>query len=241
MMQGVNTAASGMIADEQWQQILANNLAQIDTIGYRSESAVLGSFPQVLLSRSGAQPAALQVVSMGTGLVATVPSLVEGPLQQTGQPLDVAIQGQGFFAVQAPKGVLYTRAGNFSLDAQGMLVTPQGYQVLSTAGTPIQAGAGAQINPNGTITYQGKTAGQIAVFSPTSGQIADVGGGFFQATGAVPRLANPQLAPGYLEGSNVSAPEVLGAMIQVLRHFEAGQTFLNQDTTTLDQFIQVAS
>ncbi|MDA8345032.1 MAG: flagellar hook-basal body protein [Thermaerobacter sp.] len=241
MLRGINTVTSGMMADESWQQILANNLAQIDTPGYRSETAVIGSFPQVLLSRTGSQPTTLQTVSLGAGLVATVPNLTEGALQATHNPLDVAIVGQGFFAVQSPTGVLYTRAGNFSLDAQGRLVTPQGYYVLSTAGTPIQAGGGAQIGQDGTVSYQGKAAGRIAVFNPASGQIADAGGGFFQATGAVPPLATPQLAPGYIEGSNVSAPEVLGAMIQVLRHFEAGQQFLNQDATTLDRFIQVAS
>ncbi len=241
MLRGINTAAAGMMADEQWQQILANNFAQSDTIGYRSETAVIGSFPQVLLSRTGPNAATMQVVSEGTGLVTTVPNLSEGALQQTGQPLDVAIQGSGFFAVQSPGGVLYTRAGHFTLDAQGNLVSPQGYFVLSTAGTRIQAGPGATIGPGGAVTYQGKAAGQIAVYNPTSGQIADAGGGYFQATGAVPVLATPQFAPGYLEGSNVSAPEVLGAMIQVLRHFEAGQQFLNQDATTLDRFIQVAS
>jgi flagellar basal-body rod protein FlgF len=241
MLRGINTATAGMMADEQWQQILANNLAQSDTVGYRSETAVLGSFPQVLLSRLGPNPSALGTVSVGTGLVTTVPNLSEGALQQTGQPLDVAIQGPGFFGVQSPNGVLYTRAGHFALDAQGNLVTPQGYFVLSTAGTKIQAGPGATVSPDGSITYQGKPAGQIAVYNPTSGQIVDTGGGYFQATGAVPLLQTPQLAPGYLEGSNVSAPEVLGAMIQVLRNFEAGQQFLNQDATTLDRFIQVAS
>ncbi len=241
MLQGINTATAGMMADEQWQQILANNLAQSDTTGYRSETAVLGSFPQVLLSRTGAQPATLQTVSEGTGLVATVPDMSEGALQQTGQPLDVALSGPGMFAVQGPSGVLYTRAGHFTLDANGSLVTPQGYRLLSTAGTPIQAGPGAAIGSDGTVTYQGKTAGQIGVFAPTTGQLADAGGGFFQATGSVAPQGTPQLSPGYLEGSNVSAPEVLASMIQVLRHFEAGQQFLNQDAATIDRFTQVAS
>lgn len=242
MLRAINTVTSGMMADEQWQQVLANNLAQANTPGYRSENAVLGSFPQALLVRTGPQSGPLQTVSLGAGLVATVPSLTEGPLQATQNPLNVAIQGQGFFAVQTPQGVRYTRAGDFSLDAQGHLVTPQGYLVLSTALTPIQAGPGAQISVGGQVTSPGGGAGQvIGVWNPAAGQIADVGGGFFSASGAVPALSTAQLVPGYLEGSNVSAPEVLGQMIQVLRQFEAGQQFLNQDSATLDRFIQVAS
>lgn len=241
MLRGIETASSGLIADEAWQQVLANNLAQLNTPGYKSETAVIGSFQQLLIQRTGPAGATLGAQSAGTSVVATVADFSQGPLQQTGNPLDVAIQGNGFFAVQTPQGLRYTRAGAFSLDAQGNLVTPQGYLVLGSRGQPLKAGVGASIGPDGSLSDRTGVRGQLGIWSPAPGQLTDMGGGFFAAQGTVPPMSGAKLTPGFIEGSNVSAPEVLGAMIQVLRHFEAGQQFLNQDATTLDRFIQVAS
>ena len=240
MLRGIDTVSAGMVADEGWQQILANDLAQINTPGYKSETPVIGSFETLLVSRTGADSGAVGSQSGGAAIVATTTDWSEGALQQTGNPLDVALQGSGFFAVETPQGVRYTRAGDFSLDASGDLVTPQGYLVLSTAGTPLKAGSNAQIGPDGTLTSSTGTSGTIGVFNPALTSLVDTGGGIYQASGAVPLLTGAQLTPGALENSNVQAPEVLAAMIQVLRHFQAGQQFVTQDTATIDRFLQEA-
>ncbi len=240
MLRGIDAASAGMVADEGWQQILANDLAQLNTPGYKSETPVIGSFETLLISRTGQNPGAVGSQSGGAAIVAATTDWTEGALQPTGNPLDVAIQGSGFFAVQTPQGVRYTRAGDFSLDAAGDLVTPQGYLVLSTAGKPMKAGENPQIAPDGTLSSSSGTSGQIGIFTPALSTLTDTGGGLYQASGAAPLLAGARLTPGALESSNVQAPEVLAAMIQVLRHFQAGQQFVTQDTATIDRFLQEA-
>jgi len=240
VLRGIDAASSGMVADEGWQQILAGDLAQINTPGYKAETPVLGSFESLLVSRTGMDAGTVGSQSGGAAIVASVTNWSEGALQETGDPLDVALQGSGFFAVQTPGGVRYTRAGDFSLDASGQLVTPQGYLVLSTTGTPLKAGENAQIEADGTLTSASGNAGTIGVWNPALSSLTDQGGGLYAASGAVPLLQGAQLTPGALEGSNVQAPEVLAAMIQVLRHFQAGQQFVTQDTATIDRFLQEA-
>ncbi len=241
MLRGIDTVSAGMVADEGWQQILANDLAQLDTPGYKSETPVIGSFQTLLVSRTGQDAGQVGAQSGGAAIVATTTDWTEGALQETGNPLDVAIQGAGLFAVQTPQGVRYTRAGDFSLDASGDLVTPQGYLVVSTAGTPLKAGANAQIGPDGTLSSNSGSAGKVGVWNPALASLVDTGGGIYQATGTVPLLTGATLTPGALEGSNVQATDVLAAMIQVLRHFQAGQQFVSEDKNTIDRFIQEAS
>lgn len=238
MLRGIYQATSGLLSDEIWQRVLANNLAQMNTPGYLSETPVLASFGQVLTSVSGGAP--IGATSAGAAVFATVPNLQPGPISQTGNPLNAAITGQGFFAVDSPQGTLYTRAGAFSVDQQGYLVTPQGYLVLDQLGAPIRAGQNAQITSAGLVTSGGVQVGKIGVFNPTVSQLTDAGGGFFTATGTVATVANPTLVTGAVEQSNVSPADTLSAMIQVLRHFEAGQQYIHESTTTLDQFIGVA-
>lgn len=238
MLRGVYAATSGLLTDEVWQQVLANNLAQINTPGYRAEMPQVASFGQLLVSLSGTSP--IGTTSAGAAMLATVPDLQEGPLVQTGDPLNAAISGPGFFAVRGPQGTLYTRAGAFSVDQAGYLVTPQGYLVLDAAAGPIHAGPGAQITAAGLVVSGGVPVASVGVFNPALGQISDVGGGYFRAAGPVPAQATAVLVPGSIEQSNVSPAETLAAMIQVLRHFEAGQQYVHESTATLDRFIQVA-
>lgn len=240
MMRGIYEAASGLMTDETWQRVLANNLAQMNTPGYLQEIPKVGSFGSVLVTLSGGP--GIGLASQGATVSATVPDLTTGPVTVTGDPLNAAISGPGFFAVDTPQGTRYTRDGSFTLDEQGYLVTSQGYLVLNALGAPIQAGQGAQITPSGAVTAGsgGRKVGQIGIFNPGLQQITDAGGGLFQATGPVPFAAGATLVPGSIAQSNVSVPGTLAAMIQVLRHFEAGQQYVNTATSTLDGFIQVA-
>jgi len=240
-VRGIDTAATGLMTDEAWQQILANDFAQMNTPGFKSEMPVIGSFQTELLTRTGLDAGSVGSSSAGAAVVAQATDWSAGTLQQTGNPLDVAIEGSGFFAVQTPSGVRYTQAGDFSTDAAGDLVTPQGYLVLSSAGKPLQVGSGASIAPDGTVrTAAGAGVGQVGVWNPATASLTDTGGGLYSATGTVPLAKGAELATGVLEQSNVEPTEVLAAMIQVLRHFQAGQEFVSQDTSTIDRFLQEA-
>lgn len=239
MLEGLFLATSGLLADEGWQSVLSNNLANADTPGFKSQTAVVGSFGTLLLG-NGATGQAIGARSAGAALFETAPDLAQGSVLGTGDPLDVALQGPGFMAVQTPQGVFYTRDGALAVDSLGRLVTPGGALILGQNLQPIQAGQGAEISPDGTVTAGGRTVGKIGLFLPALGQLVDVGQSLFQAVGPVPVDRTTVLVPASLEASNVDPAATLAAMIRVLRQFEAGQTFIHQTTSTTDTFIQSA-
>lgn len=239
MLEGLSLATSGLLADERWQSVLAGNLANVDTPGFKSELAILGSAGSETLTNTSSG-AAIGSTSTGAALFETVPNLGEGTIQATGVPLDVALDGPGFMAVQTPGGIRYTRDGALSVDAGGALVTPGGYAVLGVGGRPIQAGPGAAIGPGGEVTVGGRTVGQIALFAPTLGQLTDVGQGLFQAQGAVARDTTTRLVTGSLEASNVDPAKALSGLLQVQTQFDAGQNLVKVITAATGTFIQVA-
>ena len=156
MDRGLYIAASGMLAEQIRQDQIANDLANASTPGYKGDRTAPRSFGDLLLAnpKSGAvvgpQSTAVQVDEIVT-------DFTPRPARDTGEPLDFAITGEGFFAVQTAQGVRYTRNGQFSLDPQGRLVTAQGNPVLDTAGRPITSADG-KVDP--------RTLGVVALTNP---------------------------------------------------------------------------
>ncbi|HEY8530819.1 MAG TPA: flagellar hook-basal body protein, partial [Limnochorda sp.] len=172
MLRGLYTAASGMLAQAARLDLESNNLANAATTGYKADQAELLSFPTMLLRRVGGKdgepeplhPLGIEmrtrpdgldrlpfreapvVGPLGTGVYVegTFTSFRQGPLRDTGNPLDLALEGPGFFAVETPGGVRYTRAGSFRLDAEGYLADQTGNRVLGVDG-PIQVGQAATV------------------------------------------------------------------------------------------------
>ena len=130
MLRGLYTAASAMVAQTARQDVYANNLANVNSVGFRRGETVLGQFPADLLAAVGAAGQA------SGGVAATMPGLdlTQGPLVSTDRPQDLALTGDAFFTVQTPKGQAYTRDGRFQLDAQRRLTTLQGNLVLGERG-----------------------------------------------------------------------------------------------------------
>ena len=154
MVRGVYTAASGMVAQQHRLDALANNIANANTTGYKRDVAVHKAFPELLLRRTGDEASvrwplrstprgsigpAPVVGRLGTGVeqneVFTI--FEQGSLQGTENPLDMALEGEGFFVVDTPNGSRYTRDGSFTIGPEGVLVTSQGYPVLGEDGLPI--------------------------------------------------------------------------------------------------------
>lgn len=155
MVRGVFTAASGMVAQQHRLDALTNNLANADTVGYKRDVSVQKAFPELLLRRMGDEGViqfpyrgepigsidkAPVVGRLGTGVEQNeVYTLFEqGAVQATENPFDMALEGDGFFAVETPGGERYTRNGSFTLGPEGILVTQQGYPVLGDNGEPIE-------------------------------------------------------------------------------------------------------
>lgn len=239
MFDGLFLATSGLLADEAWQSTLSNNLANLDTPGFKSETPIIGSFGDVLLANS-ASGAVIGSLSAGAGLFATVPDLTQGAIQSTGDPLDVALEGPGFMAVRTPQGVLYTRDGALGIDAAGHLVTDTGALVLDAAGQPITAGPGASIGADGTVSVDGKAVARIGVFALGLGQLTEVGKGLFQASGTPLPDTTTTFVPGSLEASNADPVTALSQMVAAMRQFEAAEHLLSQESQTRGSFIQAA-
>ncbi len=218
MISGLYTAASGMVAHLAKLDVLANNLANADTTGFKADIATVDP--------SGVSPLDLSGTTSPTGSV--YPGRLgldtsEGILKQTGNPLDLAIVGPGLFVVQTPQGERYTRDGSFTRDANGVLITSQGYQVLGTGG-PIT------IPPGGLrVDSQGQIAG-AASFRIVAGlegtSLVKEGANLWvvpQGAAAPADLPTPTIIQGHLESSNVSVVRSMVEMLATLRTYEAYQ------------------
>src|ERR1700749_1643582 len=139
MDRGLEIAASGMLTELVRQDALASDLANASTPGYKPEAVAQSSFGDVLLANTSTGRV---IGSFGAGaqIAKTSIDLTQGPLQSTGQPLDVALQGPGFLAVKTASGVLYTRDGQLDVDGKGTLITADGNPVLDLAGKTISIG-----------------------------------------------------------------------------------------------------
>jgi len=243
MIRALYSAASGMTAQQMNVDTIANNLANANTNGFKMRRTQF----QDLLYQSVVQPGAaagsqttipsgLQL-GLGTRPVANEIIFAQGNFQQTDNPLDVVIQGKGFFQVRRPSGeVAYTRAGGFQLDRDGNVVTSSGDPIEPQITIPSQAQT-ITIASDGTVSYTqpGQTATQVAGqiqlanFANPAG-LNSIGGNLFMPTDASgdPTVGNPggqeglgSLMQGYVEGSNVSIVEEFINMIVAQRSYEA--------------------
>lgn len=240
-MRALFTAATGMSAQQLRTDAIANNLANVNTTGFkRSQIAFQDLFYQTLRSAGAesttgaALPTGVQV-GHGVRLAGSSRVFTDGDRVRTGRDLDLAIEGDGFFQILKPTGeTLYTRAGNFELDRDGNVVTPQGYLMLPSIQVPIDT-VELTIVADGTVSalQSGSTApaivGQVdlARFANPAG-LRGLGGNLFAVTEASgdAELGTPDvdgfgaIGQGFLENSNVSVAEELVQLILAQRAFE---------------------
>jgi flagellar basal-body rod protein FlgF len=215
-------AASGASAQMTALDATANNLANATTPGYKADQAVFQEHLAQAMFAGKAQP------EMRYASVAAVaPDLRSGPLSVTQRPLDVAIDGDGYFKVQTPRGERYTRAGSFQLGPGGTLVTPLGYAVLDSGGSPIRLpldGGPADIGQDGAIRVDGEEVGQLSVvnFDEPRALVKD-GDTMFRATpqSGEAQPAQVPLQSGALELPNVSIVKGMTDLVSATRAFEA--------------------
>jgi len=223
MLEGLYSAAAGMAAQQQHMDAVANDLANVDTTGYKSLRV---GFRDLLYTQAG--KAAGTGVNVGAGARSDQlgRSLAQGALQTTGRMLDVAIAGQGFFQVRTANGkAALTRDGNFHLDANGRLVTSSGARVQPAITVP--AGTSddqVSIATDGTVNVAGKQVGKLRLVTVRSPEgLAPAGDNLFTTTaqsGAVRAATGTSLQQGYLEGSNVDMADAMVGMMDAQRGFE---------------------
>lgn len=215
----------------QEMQVVANNIANASTTGYKSDRAI---FAEYIVATGAEQPS----LSMGS-LSAHAFELGQGGLSFTGGQFDLAIQGEGFFTVETPGGPKLTRAGHFLLSADGTLVDAFGNAVLGNGGGPIQIPEEAStvtIASDGTVSANGQLIDQVGVVRP-EGQLLRASNTYFDAPGGFAPVEAPAVVQGALEQSNVSPVLEVARMIEVQRAYEAGQTLLEREDQRIAQVI----
>lgn len=224
MSGGIDLAEVAMTNDLTRLQVIGHNLANGATAGYRRDAAVATLFEPQL--------AASQQKLIATHADALVPRIETrtvqdaGTLRFTGNPLDVAIEDDSFFAVETPYGEAYTRDGAFQLDSAGRLVTAGGFPVMSTAGPLRLTTATPRIDKNGTVWEGEDYAGQLKLLRFTKPELLEKTGGnlFLRGTAQAEQMVEEgHLRQTYLENSNVSASQEMVQLMEVMRHFEASQ------------------
>jgi flagellar basal-body rod protein FlgG len=219
---GLYIAASGMQAEQVRQDQLANDLSNASTPGYKTDSSEQRSFGALLLANTATgQP--IGAINTGVGLGTPIVDMTPAPLQQTGQPLDFGIAGNGFFAVRTPQGVQYTRSGQFQANAQGLLVDDLGNQVLSQNGAPIAVSAAGTVTPS-----------SIGVFNVTGATTA----GNTLYTGAAAGPGSGSVRQGELEQSAVDPVKTMVNMITSLRTYQSGENAIQSIDGTMQESAQ---
>jgi flagellar basal-body rod protein FlgG len=248
MLKGIYTSASGMEAQHLKQEVLADNLANVNTSGYKAAKLVhkLGAEKTVFdLSNNES----IGKINNGTEIYDTSYNFEQGALRQTGNPLDLAISGSGFFSVQDNIGnIAYTRNGNFSINADGYLATQSGDLVLDSGYSPIFLGNDliSQINilNNGNIVINGEYRTVLRPFDIQSGTpiIKTENDKFVIAEGGAQPLSNETaiIKQGFVESSNVSAIKSSTDMIQITRTYEANHNALKTQMDSLDMLMRIA-
>jgi flagellar basal-body rod protein FlgG len=217
MDRGLYIAASGMLAEQARQDLIAHDLANASTPGYKPDRVASTSFGELLLAdTTTGRP--VGGLGLGTQIDRQVTDMSGGPLRDTGEPLDFAVEGEGFFAVQTAAGVRYTRDGKFSRSAAGTLVTASGDAVLGPNGAPVRVGADGRV-PSTAI-------GVVTLTNPTR-----QGENLF--TGTAGGAAAARVRGGALEGSAVDPGHTRVEMLGSLRAFEAGQRVITTIDSTL--------
>jgi flagellar basal-body rod protein FlgF len=237
MDSGYYAAMTGLLARTQALDTAAANLANAQTPGYRAEreyfrSVLLG--PDALNSQLG------QTVNHYGLLGGDRLNLAQGALQQTGNPLDLAVEGQGFFAVETAQGVRYTRDGSFHRSQAGMLVTQAGEPVLSAAGQSIPVPPGeVSVGANGVLSVSGGAVATVGVFTfPASAQLTAEGANRYVAPGGITATLSKDATvhEGALESANQDAVQGTLDLIVMQRQAEMMQKALTVFHTEFNKF-----
>ncbi|MBB6453987.1 flagellar basal-body rod protein FlgG [Salirhabdus euzebyi] len=267
MLRGFYTAAAGMVAQQRRQDVLSNNMANALTPGYKADQTTLRAFPELLIERMEANqipvknglkvPTSELIGRLNTGVYMqeTMPNFIQGPVKQTGMMTDLALSsgqvpdenGFLFFAVQNENGgTSYTRNGNFTVDAEGFLVSDQGYYVLDENGNQIQTNNDEfSVTQNGTIqTSNGATFSLGIVYHPNANELVKGANNLFEVQEGNEQPVNArnaagvtfQVQQGFLEQSNVDTGQTMTEMMSTYRMFELNQRVLR----AYDQNMEIA-
>lgn len=225
------TRQSGLVRE---LQVIAHNIANLSTTGFRREGVLFSEYVRGL----DRQEAPLSMAAAN----ARQTYLTQGGLTMTGGALDLAIEGPGFFLVETPDGERLTRAGHFSTDAAGEMVTADGHRLLDIGGAPVFVPADAgqiAIARDGTLSADGQPLARIGLVQPEDpAQLRRAGGTLHIPDGPLEPVTGAAILQGFLEESNVNPITEMARLIQVQRAYETGQKFLDREDERIRGVVQ---
>lgn len=235
MDSGYYAACTALASRTAALDTIANNLANASTPGYRAQHNI---FSAVLTSAGSAGSSSVSQAINNYGILSgTTLDRGQGALQKTGNPLDVAIQGSGFFVVQTANGQMYTRNGSFQVSGSGQLITPAGDPVMGDRGIVSMLPGPVSISPDGTISSNGAVAGKLKLVDFAAGtQLASAGGTYYSAPAKseTPSIGST-VQQGALENSNVNPVSSIVELITAQRTAEMMQRALTAFDSEMDK------
>jgi flagellar basal-body rod protein FlgF len=252
MVKSIYTPLSGALAQERVLELISNNLANVNTVGFKGDGVtfkLLEAEPEKNY-REPLPPANYKISLedvfplkgneiLHVGVADVQRDLSQGPAIETKNPTDLMIEGDGMFAVNTPEGIRYTRSGALGLSPDGVLMTSGGHPVLGEKGTVVLRANAFEVNSRGEIHQDGQLVDRIQLWSfADDKQLERTGNNYFFFGGpetARSQVAQPQIRQGFLEGSNVNAIKSLTAMIVAHRSFEAYQKAMSNYDKMMDK------
>ena len=224
------TRQSGLMRE---MRVIANNIANANTNGFRREGVIFSEY----VNRLDGAPS----LSMARASARNI-DLTQGELSDTGGSFDFAIEGEGFFLVETPRGNRLTRMGSFTPSAEGELVNPDGYRLLDQGGAPVFVPPDAgkvSMARDGTLSANGEPLARVGLWQPQdpTGLIHE-GGTLFAARGGEEPMEGGVVLQGKIEGSNVNPLAEISRMIEVQRAYELGQSFMEREDNRMRTVIQ---
>lgn len=239
MLRGLYTATQGLMVLNVMQEVTANNLANANSVGYKKDTVVSTSFPNMLLYKledpNEDKPVRVGNISTGVRIAEVVTDYSKGVQREAEGGTGMAVTGEGYFTVNTPQGERYTRNGEFSISTDGKIVSTDGYPLLGQNGEITVDSAGYWVGQDGAVYSGGKKVDELKVVY-FAADPAKEGSSLFR--GEDPQdVANPRVMQGFLEESNASPLEETIQMIAVMRAYEANQKVIQTNDSTLEKAV----
>ncbi len=236
MDSGYYAACTALVARTQALDTVANNIANTSTVGFRAERNV---FSSVLASAQDASTSALSPIINSYGILSgTMADVTQGALEKTGNDLDLAIEGKGYFTVRTADGPMYTRNGSFQLSSKDQIITQSGDLVMGDKGPITVPGGKLSISADGTISSEGAVVGKIKIAEfPLGTELTNTGNSLYSAPADAKTIppTDSTVRQGALESSNVNAVSSMIQLVEAQRNSEMMQRALAMFNSEIDK------
>ncbi len=242
MLKGLYTSALSLAVLEKKQEVSANNLANINTPGYKKETVISAAFPDMLVHRlndyevTGNKQPYVGKLTMGVRLDDIVIDHSDGIQQTTGNSQQLALSTDGYFVVMTPQGERYTRNGEFNVNPEGIICTSDGYPLMGHNGEINVRGGEFVVGERGEVYCAGERVDDIRVVTLEKDEMVKEGSSLFRAENPQEQR-NPQVIQGALEGSNAYAIDEMMNMINIMRAYESNQKVMQTHDSTLEKAV----